>query len=60
MRFCYRYSFGGVAGLEWVAIAERLKLHGRWDRDVEQGLAVCEMALLETHAMMRDREKPSG
>ena len=37
----------GVVGLDWLAVAERLKLHGLWDRDVESKLAVCEMALLE-------------
>lgn len=60
VHLCYRYSTGGIAGIDWLACAERLRLHGLWDRDVEQGLAVCELSLLETHAVMRERAKPNG
>ena len=57
---CLVYHAAGVAGLDWSAVAERLKLHDLWDRDVERGLSVCEAAMLETLAVVRERQRPNG
>jgi hypothetical protein len=50
------YTLGGVAGFKWEAVAERLKLHNLWDRDVESKLAICEVALVEVFAELRSKE----
>ncbi len=43
---CLEYTLNGVAGFKWKAVAERLKLHNLWDREVESKLAICEDALV--------------
>ena len=49
-----------MAGLKWEAVAERLKLHDLWDRDVESKLAICEDALVGVFREIgeKDGEKP--
>ena len=51
---CLVYTMAGVAGFDWCAVAERLRLHDLWDREVESKLAVCEMALLEVYSELKE------
>ena len=53
-------GFGALGGFDWTAVALRLMVHDLWAPDVERGLAVCEAALLEVEAEVRDGERPQA
>lgn len=41
-------------GFQWAGVAERLKLHDLWNKNVERGLAVCEILMLKYEIQERE------
>lgn len=57
IKHCRTYTFGGAAGFDWCAVAERLRLHGLWTPEVERKLTTCEETMLLVESEVREREK---